>query len=532
MEDQKNNTPQQGWEEWDAASVLYFQKTKRPAVSEEPPAQQPVAQTERKPRPAQQPQKRSSLPADPVRYPRKRRRKPRPNYRGWAILIGAAVLAILLLSLVIWGIVALISPSDAPDETSTTTTAETEPTTTVDYDAIAADLLKTAERQALMYDYDGAIATLKSFGSGWAQREDLSAAAADYEAAKAQTVRWEDTKTIPHIFFNSLIADTARSFDGDDNEDEYNLYMVTTAEFSAILEQLYEGGFVLVSMHDLVKQVADENGKQVFRQGDIYLPEGKKPLVLSQEDVNYYAYMSDGDGDKEPDAKGDGFASKLVLQNGTVTCEYVTAEGKLVYGDYDLVPILERFVEAHPDFSYHGAKAMLAVTGYEGVFGYHTHPEWEAVLGSETYKQEVAKATELSAWLRENGWDIASHSFGHPSYGDISTDRVIADLKKWEDQVQPIVGDTDIFVYPYGSDIAGIEKYSGEKYNALREAGYRFFCNLDSAPYWVQIYDDYVRQGRRNIDGYRMWHNPGMLEDLFDVDAVFDAARPTPVPSL
>ncbi len=546
MEEQKKNFPQQGWEEWDAASVLYFRKAGLTAVSEEPkeqPAIEPETQVEAQPEPKPVPKPvpveeprpmqtkaRSSLPDAPVRRPRKKR-KPRPNYKGWAILIGAAVLAILLLSLLIYGVVALVSPSDEPEATTTTTT-ETEPTTTVDYEAIAADLLKTAERQAAMYDYDGAIATLRSFGTGWAQREDFAEAKTRFEAAKAETVRWADTTTIPHVFFHSLIADTNRCFDGDEDEDGYNLYMTTIYEFNAMLEQMYERGYVLVGIHDIAKLTTDENGNQVYRQGDIYLPEGKIPVVMSQDDVNYYEYMSDGNGDREPDAGGDGFASKLLLKDGTVVCEYVTAEGELVYGDYDLVPILERFVEEHPDFSYRGAKAIIALTGFEGVYGYRTHPEWEELLGKDAYQKEVREAKELTAWLKENGWEIASHSYGHPGYGNISAERVISDVQKWEDEVQPIVGDTDIFIYPYGNDIAGIEKYSGEKYRAMYDAGYRYFCNVDSADYWVQIWDDYVRQGRRNLDGYRMWHDPEMLDDLFDVETVFDPARPTPVPSL
>ena len=42
----------------------------------------------------------------------------------------------------------------------------------------------------------------------------------------------------------------------------------------------------------------------------------------------------------------------------------------------------------------------------------------------------------------------------------------------------------------------------------------------------------YMRQGRRNLDGYRMYYNPEMVEDLFDAKAVFDPARPTPVPPM
>ncbi len=41
-------------------------------------------------------------------------------------------------------------------------------------------------------------------------------------------------------------------------------------------------------------------------------------------------------------------------------------------GDYDLVPILDSFIKEHPDFSYHGRKGILAMTGYNGVLGYRT----------------------------------------------------------------------------------------------------------------------------------------------------------------
>ena len=53
-----------------------------------------------------------------------------------------------------------------------------------------------------------------------------------------------------------------------------------------------------------------------------------------------------------------------------------------------------------------------------------------------------------------------------------------------------------------------------------------------SQKYWVQFGSDYMRQGRRNLDGYRMYYNPEMLEDLFDVSQAWDEARPTPVPEM
>ena len=136
--------------------------------------------------------------------------------------------------------------------------------------------------------------------------------------------------------------------------------------------------------------------------------------------------------------------------------------------------------------------------------------------------------------LKDHGWILASHSYGHPSYGNVSAEKVESDSDKWEQTVQPIIGDCDIILYPNGSDIAGIGKYTFDnaKYKALYEDGYRYFFNVDSNYAWQQLGEDYFRGGRRNLDGYRMWYTPKKVADLFDVSEVFDPDRPTPVPSL
>ena len=68
------------------------------------------------------------------------------------------------------------------------------------------------------------------------------------------------------------------------------------------MQSMYDKGYVLVSIHDLVKEVTDENGNVTYEAGDIMLPSGKIPFVLSQDDVSYYEYMEDT-----------GFARKLSL---------------------------------------------------------------------------------------------------------------------------------------------------------------------------------------------------------------------------
>lgn len=520
-------------EEWDVEKFLQqrHEREEKPRQPERVMPKEPV-------QPTYQP---AQARREPVRHAQRqtsasqnRRRKRRVNWRGWAIVIGACLLILAMLI----GLIALIAHAlggsdDAAQPADATEVSEVTEVLLSPEERIA-DILPRADFAAAGYDYDGAIAILQEFGEDWQAQPELSAANDRYLAEKAKVVRYEDTTQITHIFFHSLIVDTDRAFDGDNEQNGYNQYMATVTEFNRILEELYKRDYVLVRIHDIVKVEKDATGKEVFKQGDIYLPPGKKPIVISQDDVNYYAYMVDSDGDRYADAGGDGFANRIVIgEDGFPTCEYITADGQTVYGDYDLAPILETFVQAHPDFSYRGARGILALTGYEGVFGYKTHPSWKDVLGEAAYNEEVQAAKDVTQCLKDHGWEIACHSYAHFGYGYNSAEDILADVNKWEAQVQPIVGDSDIFIYPYGSDIAGVEAYEGAKFEAMYQAGYRFYCNVDgSTPYWVKIYDNYVRQGRRNIDGYRMFWGPELLDDLFDVKEIWDEARPETVPSI
>lgn len=334
---------------------------------------------------------------------------------------------------------------------------------------------------------------------------------------------------ITHVFFHTLIYDTSRAFAGG-KADSYNQVMTTVSEFKKMLMSMYEKGYVMVSPHDMA--VVREDGS--IRPGKILLPEGKIPFVLSQDDVSYYHYMENS-----------GFADQLVLdENGEVKCRYTDADGTVSVGNYDLVPLVNEFVKEHPDFSYHGRKGVLAMTGYDGVLGYRTdisyktgenlqddqrkfleeHPEFD-------YSQEVQRAKKVADALKEEGWEFASHTWGHKNALESSLEELQADNEKWEASVTPILGRTDMIFFAFGADIGDWKEYSEDnsKFAYYKSRGYNYFCNVDSSRYWVQITDRYFRQGRRNLDGYRMYYDPEMLSDLFDVSEVWDISRPTPV---
>ncbi len=483
-----------------------------------------------------------------------RRRKPKSKakrlflkYRHILFLSAAAIVLILIIALVISGFVRLFgggSASDGHDPNlgenhAATSEATTEATLSPEEIQMEADLL--AEEAAFIaagYDYEKAISMLESF-QYYDQIPALADKVAEYRTLDSQLISYPDIHNVTHIFFHSLIADTSRAFDSDYTNDGYNLYMTTIDEFKAMLQQMYDRGYILVTPYDVAYEVTDASGTH-FQYGDIRIPEGKIPFIMSQDDLNYYGYMiggEDGTGEKPIYATtaGDGFASRIVIgEDGYPTCEYMDANGNVTTGDYDLVPVLESFIQQHPDFAYHGARAVLGMTGYEGVFGYRTNPYYKPYMGEEAFQKEVEAAKAVAQCLRDHGWILASHSYGHPAYGSITAERVDIDSEKWENTVQTVIGEVDIILYPHGSDIAGIEMYSTDnaKFNALYEDGYRYFFNVDGSKYWCQMGTTYYRGGRRNLDGYRMYHNPGMLDDLFDTATVFDPARPTPVPSI
>ena len=404
-------------------------------------------------------------------------------------------------------------------------------------------LLDEANRQAAMYDYDAAIAMLQS-AADYASNQMYQDAVASYEEAKSGLVLWSDNTQITHIFFHTLVVDVDTAF-ASAKKDDYNDVMTTVNEFCDIMQQMYEDGYVLVSLYDIAKMVPQADGTEKMTMQEIWLPEGKKPFVLSQDDVSYYEYMT-----------GHGFASRFVIDEATgkVINEMDLADGTVLRGSYDLVPILEDFLEAHPDFCYRGARGTLALTGYDGIFGYRTSDFWytencDYYISTPKNDEEKANdhtspnlnieadkqtAAAIAARLKEMGWTFASHSWGHRDMGTISYESMVWDTDIWEKEVEPLLGEVDIIIFPKGADIGSWRGYEAdnERYLYLKQAGFDYFCNVDSNVCWVQRTDGYFRMGRRNLDGRRLWEailtpENNRIGDLIpDVSAVIDPARP------
>ena len=176
------------------------------------------------------------------------------------------------------------------------------------------------------------------------------------------------------------------------------------------------------------------------------------------------------------------------------------------------MPLLEEFIEEHPDFSYRGARATLAVTGSEGIFGYRLKDE-----------DDIKACKELVQALRDQGYLLACNSYQNISYATINATDIQADLEKWTKNIVPVIGDVDILVYALGSDIAD---YNGSKYNVMANAGFNYFIsNTTNGVPTTDVNVDFVRQYRIMVTGSMMVNSPEALADFFTVSHILSNDR-------
>lgn len=433
--------------------------------------------------------------------PRRVRRKKTPWQKfkeAYLPLIVLALAVILVVSMIV-GIAKLIAGSGSKTNTEPT---DTTPVVTTDPNSTPAEVqaaLNQAEELIKQYDYDGAIAGLNALVT-----DDMRVAQAinDYTKEKSTLLAWADNTEVPMLSFQPIIVDASRAFDGDSNAAYYGRNNLTAEEFRKILNQLHANGYVLVNMTDLASQKADGS----FTENVIYLPDGKKPIMISLVPAHYTAVQA-----------SDGFARRLSLDaDGNVISEYITSNAEKQTGVFDFVTILEEYLAANPDFSYRGSRAILGLNGDSGPLGYK-------LTEGDDASEEADKFKTLADKLKDLGYQFACFSYEGIRYGSAEDSAVKSDVDMWVSTYRPVLGDTAILIYSGGSDL---DEYEGAKYDTLYGAGFRYFCTMDNnITSWVSITDSYLRTARRTINGTRITEDAKLLEDLFDAKSVVDSAR-------
>lgn len=468
-------------------------------------------------------------PLDP-RYVRRRKREKKRIFKEVylpAIIAGLALL--LILSFIVGSVSNALTVKKNKDSAAQVEAQQQASAA----DAAEVEFKRTmAQVESLVtgYDYQGAIDLLNEYlngynGSNNTFREQAVAKQAALVNEQNQLVELKDVTTIPNLSFHVLMADASRACNKDvsgaDMAGLYNKNFVSVEEFSRILNQLYSSNYVLVDFDSFVYKATGVDGNDEFGAKSIYLPQGKKPVMITETMVNYFEYMVDPDKDGKLDGTGHGFANKLVLdENGDIKAAYVDANGQSLVGNYDLVPVLESFIQEHPDFVYQGARAILAVSGTEGVFGYRTNTSYVSRFGQAFYDNEVIEAKKVVAALREKGYTIASYTYSNQAYRSMTTLQIQAEVTNWTNQITPVLGEVDTMVFARASDI---ESYSGTTFDVLYKSGIRYFLNSGSSPR-VDINKTFVRQTRLMVTGETLAWYSSQFTSYFDSNVVLDVA--------
>lgn len=446
---------------------------------------------------------------------RERRNVRRRRKSTWMTLLPAGIALVLLIAIAIPVIWSMRSEpgenTNSGDATEGVVAIETTTPEAVDVEQTLAE----AELLAKQYNYAKAIKKIDKLLKTDPENEDWLGLKVKYTRQKSKLVAY--TGEVRHVFFHQLIVDPSITFGNQNSEAEWaanNSVMTTLDEFNKMLPQLYKNGYVLVYFDQLYDVEKDKNGEVKLTKKTLMLPEGKKPLIISQDDVNFY---------QKTTLKWGGYGQKFVLdENGDVKVLYIDDKGKESVGDYDLVPALDTFLDEHPDFSYQGAKAYVGLTGYDGVLGYRVNIDQK---DSETYAADCETVKQIADAMKKDGWQFASHSYSHGHMSTQTVAEIKEDAKWWEEQVANLVGKTNVYLFPYG-DWGQYDQSTAEaKMKVLQKAGFVFMNGVGAYDYSKE-YEQYFFMDRCNLDGQCMYNRKELLSQYFDVDSVWDKRRP------
>ncbi|GHU62065.1 hypothetical protein FACS189418_2790 [Clostridia bacterium] len=315
----------------------------------------------------------------------------------------------------------------------------------------------------------------------------------------------EFTGRVEHIFFHPLIYDPEVAFKRKDAKD-LDSWMVTVSEYKKMLNSIYQKDFILVHLSDIYQE-QESNGSRKMLRKKLMLPKGKKPLVISYDDVNYYQYMRES-----------GIVHKIILGEDQEIWDYsIDQQGRIqISKERDVITILNEFVKTHPDFSWKGAKGTIGLTGFEGILGYHTFGD------SPNRQSEIESVRPIIHQLKATGWDFASHTFGHPNLVNISLEKLKSDADRWQSEVEPLIGSTNILLYPYGAD----PQNDRQKMEYLIGKNFRLFCSVGKESY-VDMNNRFsvIFMDRRHPDGTTLRNHREEYLDLYDAVEVMDPLR-------
>ncbi len=330
------------------------------------------------------------------------------------------------------------------------------------------------------------------------------------------------SETLENIYTHCLIAFPEINFASKSSYSACGPDCLTPYEFKFLLEELYKRDYIIIDANLVY------NEKDDCPNYTMMLPEGKKPLIFTFDDVTY-----------DSRKMGRGMVDKLIVDEFGYVCTYTKhADGtEVISYDNELFPILDAFVREYPEFTFRGARGTLFFTGFDGICGYRTQSEpvdsAEAALGLDR-QSEIAGAKVVIEAMREEGWNFGSHGYNHSHMPKISAASFRKEIDMWREEVGAIVGDTQLFCWPYGHHTEGsvsLRKNAEHKY--LFDSGFTFMFGCGSGRYLSNELDGLgIFSDRKGVTGNAILYIAAGYKTyvrdypyLFDAEKIWDPLR-------
>lgn len=119
--------------------------------------------------------------------------------------------------------------------------------------------------------------------------------------------------------------------------------------------------------------------------------------------------------------------------------------------------------------------------------------------------------------MKRDGWTFASHSYGHINFEKSSYKAIVNDTQKWEKEVVPIVGKTDLFIFPHGAQDRHTPAYN----YLIKEGHFKYLAGVGPNNF-TDVSPDNVYQDRVAIDGLNLYEFKYKLKPFLIPENVYN----------
>ncbi|MBS8266260.1 hypothetical protein DYI25_17700 [Mesobacillus boroniphilus] len=115
---------------------------------------------------------------------------------------------------------------------------------------------------------------------------------------------------------------------------------------------------------------------------------------------------------------------------------------------------------------------------------------------------------------------LANNSYRHLNERKISSKTLELDSARWKAEVEPLIGQTNIFIFPFGSSVLP----GDEKFSTLQDYRFTIFCSVGPDAY-IPTAKRYALMDRVHIDGIALQQQKDITDRFFNSEEVIDEAR-------